>query len=1022
MQTFPKHASNTPLSHDSVAVALLRWQEQAGQATTGSDLPERAMAMAGSEELRNLFAHSPYLTDMAIREMALTVTLLESPDRDRAAREAVRAAIETLSSPEETREALMAQLRQAKRRVALTSALADILDVWSLESVTGCLSFLADRALHLSVSHLLLQAARAGDIELNAVDDPCLASGLIILGMGKLGSLELNFSSDIDIIVLYDTDVVQTKRPDRLERTFVRLARDLVTLMEHRTADGYVFRTDLRLRPDPGATPLAVAVTTAETYYGAVGQNWERAAMIKARPAAGDILAGARFLEAIQPFIWRRHLDFAAIGDIHAVKRQINAHRGHRVVRVAGHDLKVGRGGIREIEFFVQTQQLIYGGRDTSLRCQSTLDGLLALTAAGHVNQDTASELACAYLFLRRLEHRIQMIDDQQTHRIPEEDADVARLASFFGSLNTETFRSEVTGWLERVAEHYAALFEDTQGAYPSGNLVFTGHDDDPGTLVTLSDMGFTDPSNISAIIRGWHHGRYRATRSERAREILTLMIPTLLERLGLTPAPDEAFANFDRFLSGLHAGVQVLSLLHQHPELLGTLTDILGTIPLMAAALGRRPALLDLMLGSTIFGPLPNQQELAADLDRVLRDTATLGGFEQSLDQLRVWTTERKFQVVARALARRNVQESDTEGNTWEAGRGLNPEEFGPFLSDVADVALIWLLEAVQHTFAHRHGHLRGGACALVALGKLGERRMAIGSDLDLIVLYHVDDPDSLSDGDKPLHSSDYYIRLTQRLIAAISALTAEGRLYEVDLRLRPSGSKGPLAVSTQSFRAYHEASAWTWERQALTRARVIAGPQNLTQDIQKIIQDILIQPHDLKNIRKDILDMLQRIKNNHSSNNILGVKYLNGGMIDIEFVAQYLALINANRYPDILKGETAAILEEAARVGFAPAPAIKRLVTALDFWRRVQMVDRLTGDGSREHNDEGQELRAISRLLARDGLGLGQPVSVEKALALIGQTASEAATACYEIFDDLSLIPLYPQAEDRIATDGEY
>jgi len=384
----------------------------------------------------------------------------------------------------------------------------------------AALSRFADAAIGSAVRHLLRSAMAAGSFEPPDPDDPERDSGLIVLGLGKLGGGELNYSSDVDLILLYDASLTPLRDREGARDFFARLARGLVRILDERTGDGYVFRTDLRLRPDPRSTPLAMSVAAALTYYESVGQNWERAALIKARPVAGDRLAGSRFLLELQPFVWRRNLDFAAIADIHSIKRQIQAHRGGGRIAVEGHDIKIGRGGIREIEFFAQTQQLIWGGRQRELRTATTCGALQRLATAGHIANATAETLIEDYRFLRRVEHHLQMIDDQQTHRLPADAAGLAHLATFLGYDGADRFVSDLRHHLGSVEGHYAGLFEEAPSLAGPGNLVFTGTEDDPETLATLARLGFTDPERIAGMVRGWHHGRMRATRSQRAREI----------------------------------------------------------------------------------------------------------------------------------------------------------------------------------------------------------------------------------------------------------------------------------------------------------------------------------------------------------------------------------------------------------------------------------------------------------------------------------------------------------------------
>ena len=356
------------------------------------------------------------------------------------------------------------------------------------------MSDFAEATLSAAVAHLLRQSARAGAFSLLHTDDPEHSSGLVILGMGKLGSRELNYSSDIDLIVLYDPNKFEMADASALHDHVVRLTRNLIRLMEERSTDGYVFRTDLRLRPDPGSTPIALSVVVAETYYESLGQNWERAAMIKARPVAGDRAAGAAFLKCLDPFIWRKSLDFAAIRDIHSIKRQINAHRGGGRVAIAGHNIKLGRGGIREIEFFVQTQQLIWGGREPRLRSAATVDSLLALADGGQIDRRTADELIDAYRVLRRVEHRLQMIDDEQTHSLPDSSEGLRDLATFLAYDDVDAMTRDLMATLRSVESHYADLFEDAPTlSVPSaaaGNLVFTGGEPAPEPLDTIERLG----------------------------------------------------------------------------------------------------------------------------------------------------------------------------------------------------------------------------------------------------------------------------------------------------------------------------------------------------------------------------------------------------------------------------------------------------------------------------------------------------------------------------------------------------
>jgi glutamate-ammonia-ligase adenylyltransferase len=898
---------------------------------------------AGTRLLEGVFGNSPYLSSCMTQDPAFAATLLrDGPDAgiEGLRQDLVRARTE----PAGDIRSLMSALRTAKRRTALLVALADIAGIWPLERVTGALSEFADLAIDAAVAHLLREAAAGGAFRLRHADDPCRDSGFIIIGMGKLGARELNYSSDVDLIALYDPERIQTDAPDALQKTFVRLVRSLVKILDERTAEGYVLRTDFRLRPDPAATPLAISTDAAELYYESLGQNWERAAMIKARPVAGDHDAGAQFLRRLTPYVWRKHLDFAAIQDIHSIKRQINAHRGGGAVALAGHNIKVGRGGIREVEFFAQTQQLIWGGRDASLRPASTCPALLALAASGRVARETADDLIADYHTLRGVEHRLQMTADQQTHSLPEDPDALRALATFLGYGDVGAFGAAILATLRRVERHYAQLFEEAPTLSGPGNLVFTGTDDDPATLQTLTQLGYRDASKVAATVRGWHHGRYRAMRSVRARELLTELMPTLLRALATASRPDETFVRFDRFLASLPAGVQIFSLFHANPALLDFVAEVMGAAPRLAETLNEQPQLLDSVLGARFFDELPDAAEMRADFARSLR---LANDFQDVLDICRRWKNERQFQVGVHLLRGR-----------------ASAEEAGAALADVADVVLAALQEAVEAEFARQHGRVPGGGMVLVALGKLGGREMTVTSDLDLVMLYDAPATTEASTGERPLAPSHYYTRLGNRLINAITALTGEGRLYEVDMRLRPSGTKGPIATSLEAFTAYHRDSAWTWEHMALTRARVFAGPAPLRARVERLILEALTRRRDAKTLVADIAAMRARMARENAAATIWNIKHWRGGLIDIEFIAQYLQLRHAADKPDVLAQNTRAALERAAAAGFLPADDAKVLLGALHLWQQIQAVLRLVFEGEFDPETAPAE---IGPLLAR-------------------------------------------------------
>jgi [glutamine synthetase] adenylyltransferase / [glutamine synthetase]-adenylyl-L-tyrosine phosphorylase len=867
--------------------------------------------------LLGVFGCSPFLADLSARDPArLTRLLTIDPEA------ALQSLLAQVKSPEpDTEAALMRHLRLLKQEAALLAALADLTKVWDTMTTTRALTQFADAALQAAVAFALREAAIAGKLELFDQRMPERGSGFIFLGMGKQGAFELNYSSDIDLVVFFDRQRARPMRPDEDTELYVRLTQRVVKIMSERTADGYVFRTDLRLRPDPGATPIALSLDAAYAYYEGLAQNWERAAFIKARPVAGDLAAGEELLKNLTPFVYRKYLDFAAIADVQAIKRQIHAHKGHGAIAVNGHDIKLGRGGIREIEFFAQTQQLIAGGRDPRLRQRATLDALAQLAAGGWIDASTSEDLSKAYLFLRDVEHRLQMVADAQTHSLPLEDGGVATIARMMGFPDRESFSAALRRRLECVQGHYARLFE-TAPPSPRTDLSFTGDEDDPETLAALGALGFSDPKMVAQAIRAWRFGRYAATRSQRAQEGLTQLTPALIEALAATGSADQAFLAFDKFLSLLPAGAQLFAVLAQNRHLLELLATIMGSAPKLAETISRRPRVLDALLEPAFFETVPSKDEIATRLATQLRDARS---YEDALNRARIFGQEQKFLIGARALT-----------------GALDARATGEAYATLADALIAGLLELVSAEFARIHGRVEGGAAAVVAMGKLGGREMTAASDLDLMLLY---DADLLaeSSGERPLPAAQYYARLTQRLIAALSAATAEGLLYDVDFRLRPSGNKGPIAVRLLGFEDYQAHEAWTWEHMALTRARVVAGPADFASRVEASIHTALARPRDDEKLREDVRTMRERLEREKGTSDPWSLKQVAGGQIDIEFIAQYLLLRHGAAYPQCLCASTIEAIARLRGAGALEAAAAQTLTEATDLYQALTQALRL-------------------------------------------------------------------------------
>ncbi len=852
--------------------------------------PPKKQAKTAAQPWQALISrHSPYLTSIGAESCA--------ENADKALADLLQ---ETHAGVAKTSDAdgVMRVLRIGKRKLAALTAAADLRGEWDDVAVMRALSAYADAAVGHALDFLLAAAHTAKTIKLPHPKTPQRDCGVTVIALGKWGAFELNYSSDIDLMVIFDPAKSPVKVADETQNFFIRLTRDLARLLDQPTADGYVFRTDLRLRPDPGAMPLAISINAAEVYYGTLGQNWERAAMIKARPMAGDEALGADFLKIMQMWIWRKNLDFAAIQDIHSIKRQINAAQAKRASKKKGSNpfldfnVKLGHGGIREIEFFAQTQQLIFGGREPALRDPRTLVTLATLADKGQITAKTRDALTAAYLFLRRVEHRLQMQDDRQTHSLPPSQDAFDEVAHFAGYATTKSFMADLEKHTGAVRALYARLFTEAPSLSQTGNLVFTGVEDDPETLVTLSGMGFVEPEKITAAVRGWHHGRYRAVRSERARQILTEITPHLLATLGATPHPDDAFIRFDQFLSRLPSGIPIFSMFQRNPQQMELVADIMGTSPALAEHLGTHPQVLDGVLSRDFFGGLPGISALKTDLQRMLESARD---YQDVLDIARRWAREKRFHAGIHVL------------------KSLSPpRRCAQYLSDIAETAMVCLLPFVEKEFAGAHGVFRTGEFIVLAMGSFAAQEMYADSDLDIIALYKTGEKEKTSTGAKPLPPNVYYIRLMQRLISAMSAPTAEGILYEVDARLRPAGNDGPLAVQLDGFFEYHRKDAWVWEHMSLIRSRLIYATDATRKSFTEEMTKILSVKRDEKGLRDEMLEMRAKVEKQFGSKDAWQLKYRRGGLMDVMFAVQFLILKNAHK----TKGLCVPALEDAIKI----------------------------------------------------------------------------------------------------------
>jgi glutamate-ammonia-ligase adenylyltransferase len=899
-----------------------------------------ALLEAAWPSLEPVFAAAPYLGGLARRDPVRLRALLEAEPDARFASIMVRTAEAAALDPDAAGKAL----RHLKGEAHLLTALCDLGGVWDLDAVTGAITRFADATVSAALESLARAEVEAGRLARLGSGEEGAVPGWFCIAMGKQGAYELNYSSDIDISVFYEPEALPVTEGTEPQAFAVRLTKALSELMQARTGDGYVFRVDLRLRPDPSSTPPAVPVAAALDYYESVGQNWERAAFIKARACAGDLPRARAFLQELSPYIWRKNLDFAAIADIHSIKRQIHVHKVDDRITAKGMDLKLGRGGIREIEFYVQTQQLILGGRNPDLRSSRTLDALAALAEAGHVQPQAAAELKAAYLDLRAFEHRVQMVADEQTHRLPESDAERKRVAHLSGYGRLASFDAAVGKILRTVNARYGELFPDEEPLSSRfGSLIFTGVDDDPETLTTLARMGFDAPARVSQTIRAWHHGHIPATRTERGRELFTRLAPRLLEALQATGAPNTAFNRFVDFFSKLSSGVQLQSLFLAQPRLFELIVQVMAFAPRLASTLARRPAALDAMLDTAFFDPIDveeNRQVMALALSRA-------DGFEETMDTVRRVHREQAFRVGVQVMS-----------------GAASAEQAGHAFADLADLCIEILAPAALAEVV-RMGGAFPGQVAVVALGKCGSQEMSAGSDLDLMTLYRADVPGAAS-AIKEWGAETFYGRFTQRLIAALSTPTAEGELYEVDMQLRPSGTKGPVAVSFAAFEDYYQGEAETWEHLALTRARVVwASSEAFAADAAGAIERALRRPRDRAKTLADVREMRALLEEERPAKGFWDMKLTAGGLVDVEFAAQALQLVHAADGGPLRQNtaEALAAMRAAGLAASAPLAALERA------GRLQQNLTQLLKVALEDNADVAQEPTAFRALIARAG-----------------------------------------------------
>ena len=802
------------------------------------------------------------------------------------------------------------ELRRQRQALALAVALGDLAGELSLEQVTRLLSDFADTAID--------RAVRA------AIDERvpgAAADGFAVIAMGKLGSHELNYSSDVDLLLLFDPDRLARRQRDEAGQAAVRIGRRMIEILQKRTAEGYVARVDLRLRPSAEVTPIALSVNAAISHYESSALSWERAAFIRARASAGDVALGERFLSAIQPFVWRRSLDFGVIDEIREISARIRDHYAQGARLGPGYDLKRGRGGIREVEFFTQIQQMIHGGRDPSLRAPATLDALAALQSADRLDAADAAALGETYRVLRTVEHRVQMIEDAQTHLLPQQWEALDELAGLCGAADGQSLIDRLRPHVERAESLFDSLASDREGRLSNDQAILEEE---------LRALGFADPEPAVRRIVDWRSGKARSLRSPPARTAFEAMLPGLLRAVAAGPDPERALNRFSDIVEKLSSGINLYRLLEARPPLAERLALILTYAPPLADRLARRPDLLDGLIDESSFALRPEPDAMASRLKASMVGES----YDRALDRARRVVNERRFALGVQLIS----------GHA-------DPLDLALGYSNVAEGTVVALADAAAEEFARAHGHIEGGELMILALGRLGGRALTHASDLDIIYLFEAP-AGAISDGPKPLTATDYFNRLANRVSAALSVPTASGPLYDIDTRLRPQGAQGMLAVSLQGFRDYQRDEAWTWEHMAMCRARPIrASPGRmaaLTQDIETILR----LPRDPGKVRSDAAEMRTEMARHKPPSGPLDIKLGEGGLVDLEFAVHTLQLIHGAGLDPRL---------EYAIGGLASTGLIDRQFNSdLRLLSRMLVVMRLVAPGSNEPPERSRPLVA--------------------------------------------------------------
>lgn len=861
--------------------------------------------------LRCICGASPFLESCAIADQSFVRDLWENgPDH------CVDAIVARLRSlPVDSPEPEVAHaLRRARRRIALAVGLADIAGVWSLRQVTGALSEFARAACSVALRTQLAKLSAEGAFA--AGSEACEEdSGLIVIGMGKLGGRELNYSSDVDLILLYDPDVAPLADRHAAPSQFMRLARRFVDLLAAPTIEGRVFPVDLRLRPDPVSMPLVISTKAALEYYAKRGQTWERAAMIKARPVAGDIAAGKQFLERLESFVWRDSLDFATVQELHETKRRIDAqHRGGQIGEV-GQNLKLGRGGIREIEFFAQAHQLVWGGTDRSLRLIGTCDSLAALAASGRIPDSASAKLSAAYEYLRRVEHRIQMVGDRQTHSLPKRESDYESLARFLGYAGSRAFREALTGHLRSVEDQYESFFElPHEMTVASASSALSGRSR-AETEERLGRMGYRDPAAAFAIVERWRTGRHTVARDRRAMELFQSLIPSLVIASCGTEDPDLALRRFDELIDRIPDAHSMLTLFQANLHVLETVAETMVAAPAIGALLTARPSLLESLLDPDSDSSPPDRDALQASLASTL---AGVMGFEGRVQQISKWTHESRFRVGARVLF-----------------HALDPLDASALFSDIADCSIAALAQCASEEITPSNAPRDSTGIAILATGHYGSRSLNVDSGVEIAV-FDVGDVQ----GRSGQTACAFAQRLESTLLGNLRGKPGWRKIYACT-------TEGPAASYEALHARLHEG---VWSGQVPCWPRLVCCTGDGAERVSQSMSAALETRRDPAALRAQAAAALKQLRSTSPDSDPQAVAERPGGLVDVAALTHYLKLRHAREHPSVRSAATAGdVLAELGKCGAIPVDLATGLADAWRLMTRIQTLRCLLDEDKR-------------------------------------------------------------------------